>query len=198
MLSNHPFQKHCQAASCEIAVLIFLNRPTTDLDCIRYWTVDTGSYFDYKTMTDQGCVDLWLDMDYCLCNEVQRANAMLSRVNVTATIFSEYGVAPDKLGMVFPWFGCDFVCDPSSGSSCSSVVAHPASERILPGDSNLDNSPHGGDGCGVGVDAGPGIGEVMQLLANATEPIQLSPPPSFTKYFRWKNSTGGLHQVWYC
>ena len=34
---------------------------------VLYWTADTGNYFDYKTLTDEGCVDLWLDMDYCRC-----------------------------------------------------------------------------------------------------------------------------------
>jgi hypothetical protein len=68
-------------------------------------------------------------------------------------------------------------------------------ERILPGDSNNGNSPHGGDGCGVGVDAGPGIGEVYQLMPNATEAVQLSPAPDYTKHFMWKNGTGGLHEV---
>ena len=24
------------------------------------WTTDTGAYFDYKTMTEEGCIDMWL------------------------------------------------------------------------------------------------------------------------------------------
>ena len=28
------------------------------------WTTDVGAYFDYATMTAEGCVDLWLDMAY--------------------------------------------------------------------------------------------------------------------------------------
>ena len=164
---------------------------------VLYWTVDTGNYFDYGEMITKQCVDMFLDMDYCLCKPDSRANAPLARVNRTAEIFKGYGVPPEKLGIVFPWFGCDFVCDPAGGDSCKNVVAKPQSERILPGDSNNGNTPHGGDGCGVGVDAGPGIGEVYQLLPNATQPVQLSVVPDFTKHFTWKNGSGGLHEVWY-
>ena len=57
-------------------------------------------------------------------------------------------------------------------------------------------APHGGDGCGTSVDAGPGVGEVMQLLPHATGPVELSPAPDYTKHFQWRNSTGGLHEVW--
>jgi hypothetical protein len=73
---------------------------------VLYWTVDTGNYFDYKTMIDKQCVDMFLDMDYCLCNTDSRANAPLERVNRTAEIFKGFGVPPEKLGIIFPWFGC--------------------------------------------------------------------------------------------
>ena len=47
------------------------------------------------------------------------------------------------------------------------------------------------------VVTGPGIAEVMQLLPNATTPIELAPAPSYTKYFSWKSGNGVLHQTWY-
>ena len=54
------------------------------------------------------------------------------------------------------------------------MVAKPKSERILPAFSNSGNSPHGGDGCGVGVDAGPGIAEVVMVAVGET--VVLLPP----------------------
>jgi hypothetical protein len=162
-----------------------------------FWAVDTGNYFDYKQMTDDDCVDLWLDMDYCRCTPTNRGgNAALSNTAGIVADYKRYGVSPDKLGVIFPWFGCDFVC--TDDSSCEKVVAKPKSERILPGFSNSGNSPHGGDGCGVGVDAGPGIAEVvMGLLPNKTGPVKLAPAPVYTKNVEWKNGTGGLHQTWF-
>ena len=48
---------------------------------VLYWTVDTGRYFDYGEMIDKQCVDMFLVMDYCLCNPDSRSNAPLNRVN---------------------------------------------------------------------------------------------------------------------
>ena len=77
--------------------------------------------------------------------------------SITKT-YQKYGVDASHLGIIFPWFGCDFVC---LDKDCTSVAKKPKSERILPGDSNSGNTPHGGDGCGIGVDAGPGYAEVL-------------------------------------
>ena len=112
--------------------------------------------------------------------------------SITKT-YQKYGVDASHLGIIFPWFGCDFVC---LDKDCTSVAKKPKSERILPGDSNSGNTPHGGDGCGIGVDAGPGYAEVLQLLPNATTKPTIQ-PSTYTNYFSWKNGSGGLHQVWY-
>ena len=73
--------------------------------------------------------------------------------------------------------------------SCVGVLAKPQPERLVP--------PDPGDteqGCGQGLDAGPGIGQVMQLLPNATGPPVIA-PGVYTKHFAWRNGSGGLHEV---
>ena len=55
---------------------------------------------------DRRCVDLWLDMDYCRCSPENRGgNAALSNTAGVVAAYHKYGVSPDKLGIVFPWFG---------------------------------------------------------------------------------------------
>ena len=90
---------------------------------------------------------------------------------------------------MYPWFGCDFVCDPASGDTCKDTVAT-GKERILPGENKYSFT-----GCGTGVDAGPSIGEVYELIPNATQPVQLNAALDYTKHFMWKNGSGGLHEV---
>ena len=73
---------------------------------VLYWTADTGPYFDYATLTNDGCVDLWLDMDYCRCSPTNRGgNAALSSIAGITDTYKHYGVNTSHLGIVFPWFG---------------------------------------------------------------------------------------------
>lgn len=98
------------------------------------------------------------------------------------------GIPKERLGIIFPWFGCDFVCN--STNSCVGVMANPRPERIVPPVDPGDTE----QGCGHGLDAGPGIGQVMQLLPNATGPPVIA-AGVYTKHFAWRNATGGLHEV---
>lgn len=73
---------------------------------VIYWTADTGPYFDYGTLTADGCVDLWLDMDYCRCSPTNRGgNAAISSIAGITEKYKSYGVNSTHLGIIFPWFG---------------------------------------------------------------------------------------------
>ena len=39
-------------------------------------------------------------------------NADLASVSMVQETYAGFGVDADHLGIIFPWFGCDFVCDP--------------------------------------------------------------------------------------
>ena len=84
-----------------------------------------GAYFDYATMTEDGCVDLWLDMAYSLAVNVEqhslsrnRAQAPLpflvgsdaDKESVISKYTTKFGVPLDRLGILFPWFGTAFQC----------------------------------------------------------------------------------------
>ena len=67
------------------------------------------------------------------------------------------------------------------------VLPHPIPTLINPSDYLPGSTAAEEFGCGSGVDAGPGYGEVLQLLANATSPPMLAPYPAYTKHFSWRN-----------
>ena len=83
------------------------------------WTTDVGAYFDYATMTSQGCVDLWLDMAYQWCVDYEahsetrnRAPTPLAFIDeIVETYETKFKVPSSKLGVVFPWYGCSFECE---------------------------------------------------------------------------------------
>ena len=87
-----------------------------------YWTADTGPYFPYEDLTTDGCVDMWIDMayDWCVAQELNidyrnRANSPLPYINtvddtIVPTYTKTYNVPLDKLGVAFPWYGCQFNC----------------------------------------------------------------------------------------
>lgn len=67
------------------------------------------------------------------------------------------------------------------------VLPHPTPTLINPSDYLPGSTAALEFGCGSGVDAGPGYGEVLQLLANATSAPMLAPYPVYTKHFSWRN-----------
>jgi hypothetical protein len=67
------------------------------------------------------------------------------------------------------------------------VLAHPTPMLINPDDYLPASTAAKEFGCGSGVDAGPGYGEVLELLKNATGPAMLAPYPVYTKHFSWRN-----------
>jgi hypothetical protein len=83
------------------------------------WTTDVGAYFDYATMTQQGCVDLWLDMAYSWCVDYEthsqtrnRAPTPMSFIDEIVQIYeTKFEVPASKLGIIFPWYGCSFACE---------------------------------------------------------------------------------------
>jgi len=113
-----------------------------------YWTADTGPYYDYDTLTRDGCVDLWIDMayDWCVANELNidyrnRANSPLPYINqhpdsIVPMYTEQYNVPVNKLGIAFPWYGCQFNCtsdivDGGAYLGCEDVV-------LLPGQPTYD------------------------------------------------------------
>ena len=80
-----------------------------------YYTALPGWFadFDYKQMTDNECVDLWLDMDYCRCTPTNRGgNAALSNTAGIVAAYSRYGGASRRRD-------CRFADTP-----CSSTLKH--------------------------------------------------------------------------
>ena len=75
--------------------------------------------FDYATMTEEGCVDLWLDMAYCWCVTAEGHSATRNRSptplafidEIVETYETKFKVPASKLGVVFPWYGCSFDCE---------------------------------------------------------------------------------------
>jgi hypothetical protein len=97
----------------------------------QLWTTDTGAYFDYAAMTEQGCIDMWLDMAYSWSIDTEehsptrnRAQAPLPFLvtgepdSITEIYTKKFGVPLNKLGILLPWFGTSFHC---AGPSASHV-----------------------------------------------------------------------------
>jgi hypothetical protein len=100
------------------------NLPDTET-VLLFWS---AAYFDYKTMTDQGCIDMWLDMAYSwsipdeehslLRNRAEAPLPFLVGPGSIVDIYNNsFGVPPSKLGILLPWFGVSYEC----------VVASPGS-----------------------------------------------------------------------
>ena len=85
------------------------------------WTTDVGAYFDYKAMTEGGCVDLWLDMAYSWCVPQETHSATRNRANapmpfltgkggIIDTYTNHFSVPVERLGILLPWYGCAWEC----------------------------------------------------------------------------------------
>jgi len=82
------------------------------------WTSDVGAYFDYAALTEQGCVDLWLDMPYAWCIDYEAHSSTRNRAptplpfidDIIHTYETTFKVPREKLGVVFPWYACSFEC----------------------------------------------------------------------------------------
>jgi len=82
------------------------------------WTSDVGAYFDYAALTEQGCVDLWLDMAYAWCIDYEAHSSTRNRAptplpfidDIIHTYETTFKVPREKLGVVFPWYACSFEC----------------------------------------------------------------------------------------
>ena len=113
------------------------------------------------------------------------------------------GVPMGRVGIFFPWFGCDFAC---KDSHCAAVVNdatfHGAFPR-LPEDGTNQSDPNGAwsrnDGsCGTGeyMCSSPGYAEVLELMPRAMSPPVLD-NVSMTKHVILKNSSGDYHDLWF-
>ena len=96
-----------------------------------FWTADTGPYFPVANLTSAGCVDVWLDMAYDWCIGQEEHSALRNRANSPWAFIDQgpqsivetwmgpgFEVPGHRLGVVFPWYGCEFSCenDDSSGT----------------------------------------------------------------------------------
>ena len=103
----------------------------------------------------------------------------------------------ERLGIIFPWFGCDFSC---RDANCAAVIPSASGDHpILPEDYKAAdgyawNLKDGG--CGASQYSGPGYAQVLELSANATAPPLLD-KQSMTKHMLWRNGSGDMHDVWF-
>jgi hypothetical protein len=155
------------------------------------WTTDVGNYFDYKAMTDRGCIDIWLDMAYswCVTEEYHsltrnRANAPLPFVSGPGSIVDTYtrkfGVPVERLGIVFPWYGCSFKCSGGGGGASA----------------DEGSGPYHGCPSTPKFDRFPVYASMGAFRKNATSGVYMNASVA-TKYFNYRGDDGGLSQVWY-
>ena len=147
----------------------------------------TAAYFDYEKMTDEGCIDMWLDMAYSWSipseeHDLRRNRAeapmpfLVGPKSIVDIYNRSFGVPPSKLGILLPWDGVSYECLSSPGTAyggCPTVkkVGGPLYSQI-----------------------------VVDYLPNATVPPYVN-KSLVTKVLNYKkdpkNDTGALFQLWY-
>ena len=151
------------------------------------WTTDVGAYFDYKAMTDRTCVDIWLDMAYAWCITTEAHSMTRNRAQVPLpfvtgpgsivdTYTNHFGVPADRLGIVFPWYGCSFKCSPQGAAA-------------------TDGNFHGCPATTKFMEA-PRVASMPAWHANATSAVYLN-QSLMTKYFNFRDADDETSQVWY-
>ena len=147
-----------------------------------------AAYFDYGKMTDEGCIDMWLDMAYSwsIPNEEHdlrrnRAEApmpfLVGPKSIVDIYSRSFGVPPSKMGILLPWFGASYECLPGLGGTAYGGC--PTVKKVGgPGYSNI----------------------VVDYLPNATAPPYIN-GSLVTKVLNYKkdpkNTTGTVYQLWY-
>jgi hypothetical protein len=165
------------AAVCELRAALNASLPGAMLA----WTVDTGFYFDFKEMTDRRCVDLWLDMDYSRCESEEKHSLTSNRapapISFTAAVVQNYaakGVPVNRLGIVFPWFGCIYPCSLEPGSD------------------------YGGCPAVTKMSGYPTFGDVLaHFLPNMTSAHIAWNKTVQAKYFNYRTASNATNQVWF-
>ena len=150
-------------------------------------------------------------MDYCLCRALpvvaggnplnMRANADIRSVGGVVKHYTEQGVPMERVGIIFPWFGCDFACKDPQCAAVINDTPFGGPFPLLPEDGTNQTDPNGAwarnDGsCGAGEYSGPGYAEVLELMPRATGPPMLD-NISMTRHVIWKNASGDSHDLWY-
>ena len=164
-----------------------------------FWSVGAGvAVFDFAAMSEgqPRCVDLWMIMDYCLCRDLNkpigdRANADIRSIAGVHQHYTGFNVPMNHVGIIFPWFGCDFLC---ADATCATVIPGHGTDRLGP----WDDGPGAMIGaCGSGEYAGPGYAEVLLLDANGTDspPGWLLDEPTYTRHFHWSDGQRRTHDV---
>ena len=167
-----------------------------------YFAVGAGvASFDFADMSEkQQCVDMWMIMDYCLCRALAgnlRANADIRVIDGVKQHYTQFGVPMAHVGVIFPWFGCDFACVGGDPACPTVAIAHTTHSEFP-----ADDPSHPGSlsGCGYGEWDNAGIAEVVEFLApNNTAPDKgwLLDEPTMTRHFIWRNGSGALHDIWF-
>ncbi len=146
--------------------------------------------FEYKKLTDGGCVDIWLDMAYCWAVTAEthsrtrnRAQAPLPFLvgpgSIVETYTQTYGVPLDKLGILLPWWGTAFDCVGGGGAGYGGCPAVGPKESVAV-------APFSDIAAG-------------KFLRNATKPPYLNASVQ-TKVLNYLNATdgsGALKQLWF-
>ena len=175
------------------------------------WTTDQNATHGNDTVysfADLGkYVDFFQPMEYCNAGAVPMPNSLPHRIRyssrsndpiwaLTQTVqdYARFGIGPEQIVMLLPWFGADFRCLGSQNCSRVAWVPH-------------DPTWWGGQ-CGQAVDGGPGYSQALNIYHNrssighSTGPL-LWDSDSATNYFTWVNSTPGTagntsrHQLWF-
>ena len=103
------------------------------------WTTDNNATHANATVYDMARLaehlDLVMPMEYCNSGDVampnlhphthtimysSRANAAIYDIPLTVSSYAKFGILPDKMAIILPWFGSDFRCA-GSGDNCSHV-----------------------------------------------------------------------------
>jgi hypothetical protein len=119
--------------------------------------------YDYRSINDH--VDFFQPMEYCNSGAVSmpntrahqiyyssRSNAPIWTLNMTVTDYAKFGIKPQKLVMLLPWFGSDFRC--AGVFNCSRVIWVPR------------NASWFGGQCGQAVDGQPGYSQALAIYEN--------------------------------
>ena len=217
---NHTIRAAVADAVCELSTELKKAIP----GALVAWTVAPANMNDYKAMIDNKCVDIFLVMDYCWCvgyssgwfDELlgsdgpslvrNRAPIGTPFVNYTIELFRSFGVPPEHLGIVSPWFGCDFKCKDGGGTGgafngCPNVELNSSQLHPIIPWMPADSKPvdHPNDVCGVDSDGGPGLGLMYEagIWGNMTTASPFNNESLDTPYFNWVDGESVMHQLWY-
>ena len=129
---------------------------------------------------------MFLDMAYswCVTQETHsltrnRANVPLpfvtGRGSITDIYTNQFGVPTNRLGIVFPWYGCSYKCTPGAVGDAYGGCPVVGPEFAL----------------------APRYASMARWRENATGPVVMNQTLA-TKYFNYKGGDGqGTEQVWY-